>query len=172
MSLKDQLMKAGLADAKKARRAEHEKRQLAKDPKAETAEQIAARAVAEKIERDRELNRRQQEEKQKRAIAAQVRQLVERHRIARGGEVAYQFVDGKTVKKLHTSAAQQAQIINGQVAIVRLGESYELVPTVVAEKIRERDAATVVLLNSRKSAAAVDEDDPYAAYQIPDDLMW
>lgn len=173
MSLKDQLLKAGLADAKKARRAEHEKRQMAKDPSAESAEALAAKVRAEKAEHDRALNRQQQEDKEKRAIAAQVRQLIERHRIARsGGEVAYQFTDAKKIKKLYVTAAQQAQLASGQIAIVRLGEGHELVPTVVAEKISQRDAASVVLLNTRTPAEAGAGDDPYAAYQIPDDLMW
>ena len=56
MSLKDQLLKAGLADAKKARKAEHEKRQQARDPNAETAQKLAAQALAEKVERDRALS--------------------------------------------------------------------------------------------------------------------
>lgn len=173
MSLKDQLMKAGLTNAKKVRRAEHEKRQMAKDPNAETAEKLAAKAMAEKAERDRELNRLQQLEKEQRAVAAQVRQLIEGHRIDRkGGDVPFQFTDAKKIKKLYVKPAQQAQLANGQVAVVRLGEGYELVPTVVAEKIRQRDEAAVVLLNTRKVATAADEEDPYAAYQIPDDLMW
>lgn len=173
MSLKDQLLKAGLADAKKARKAEHEKRQQARDPNAETAQKLAAQALAEKVERDRALNRAQQEEKERRAIAAQIRQLIENHRIARGGgEQPYQFTDEKKIKKLYVTTAQQAQLANGQIAIVRLGEGYELVPTVVAEKIRQRDAEAVVMLNTRKPVAETEEDDPYAAYQIPDDLMW
>lgn len=173
MSLKDQLMKAGLTNAKKVRAAEHEKRQMAKDPNAETADKLAARAQAEKAERDRELNRQQQEEKEKRAVKAQVRQLIETHRIPReGGDVPYQFTDDKKIKKLYVKPAQQAQLASGQIAVVRLGEGYELVPTVVAEKVRQRDEAAVVLLNARKVATAADEEDPYAAYQIPDDLMW
>ncbi|HET8729963.1 MAG TPA: DUF2058 domain-containing protein [Moraxellaceae bacterium] len=173
MSLKDQLLKAGLADAKKARRAEHEKRQMARDPNAETADKLAAKALADKAERDRELNRQQQADKEKRAVAAQIRQLIERHRIARtGGDVSYQFTDERKIKKLYVTTAQQAQLANGQVAVVRLGDGYELVPTVVAEKIRQRDEAVVVLLNLRKPVEAGEEDDPYAAYQIPDDLMW
>lgn len=173
MSLKDQLMKAGLANAKKVRRAEHEKRQMAKDPNAETADKLAAKTLAEKAERDRELNRLQQEEKDRRAVAAQVRQLIEAHRIARdGGDVPYQFTDDKKIKKLYVRPAQQTQLASGQIAVVRLGEGYELVPTVVAEKVRQRDEAAVVLLNTRKPVQAGDEEDPYAAYQIPDDLMW
>ena len=46
----------------------------------------------------------------------------------------------------------------------------ELVPRVVADKIAERDPSMVVRVN--KTVAAVEEDDPYAAFVIPDDLMW
>lgn len=173
MSLKDQLMKAGLADAKKARKAEHEKRQQAKDPNAESAQQLAQQAQAEKAERDRALNRARNEEMAQRALAAQIRQLIEAHRIERkGGDIAYQFTDNKKIKKLYVTAAQQEQLVKGHIAIVRLGEGHELVPTVVAEKIRTRDAEAIVLLNTRTPSSATEEDDPYAAYQIPDDLMW
>jgi len=173
MSLKDQLMKAGLADAKKARKAEHEKRQQAKDPNAENAQKLAQQAQAEKTERDRALNRARNEEMAQRALAAQIRQLIEAHRIERkSGDAAYQFTDHRKIKKLYVTLAQQEHLVKGQIAIVRLGEGYELVPTVVAEKIRTRDAEAVVVLNTRTSLSATEEDDPYAAYQIPDDLMW
>lgn len=173
MSLKDQLLKSGLANAKKARTAEHEKRQEAKNPQAETAQKRAQQATAEKVERDRELNRAQQQDRERRALAAQIIQMTEAHRIARkGGEVAYQFTDAKKIKKLYVTAEQQDQLTRGQIAIVRLGEAYELVPAVVAEKIRSRDAAAVVMLNARTTTGVATTDDPYANYRIPDDLMW
>lgn len=172
MSLKDQLMKAGLADAKKARRAEHEKRVQAKQPDAESAQALAQKALNEKAERDRELNRVRDAELAQKALAAQIRQLIEAHRIDRkGGEVSYQFTDQRKIKKLYVTAAQQDQLARGQIAIVRLGDNHELVPTIVAEKIRSRDDGAVVVLNQRNSTGP-EEDDPYAAYQIPDDLMW
>lgn len=172
MSLKDQLMKAGLADAKKARRAEHEKRVQAKDPNAENANTLAQKALAEKAERDRELNRARNAEMAQKALAAQIRQLIEQHRIDRkSGDVSYQFTDQRKIKKLYVTQAQQDQLARGQIAIVRQEESYELVPTVVAEKIRTRDETVIALLNTRSSTQD-SEDDPYAAYQIPDDLMW
>ena len=43
-------------------------------------------------------------------------------------------------------------------------------PREAALKIQERDAQRIVLLNVQSEGP--DEDDPYAAYQIPDDLMW
>lgn len=173
MSLKDQLLKAGLADAKKARKAEHEKRQQAKDPQAETAQKLAQQVQAEKAERDRVLNRQQQHEKDERALAAQIRQLIEAHRLERkGGDISWQFTDEKKIKKLYVSAAQRDQLTRGQIAIVRLGDAHELVPAIVAERIRLRDDAAVVLLNLKTPSTEADADDPYADYKIPDDLMW
>jgi uncharacterized protein YaiL (DUF2058 family) len=174
MSLQDQLLKAGLADARKARKAEHEKRRDARDPAAGSSRQLAQQALAEKAERDRALNQALEQQKAAKALAAQVRQLAEAHRIARtDGEVAYQFTDHRKIRKLYVTAAQQAQLARGQIAIVRLDAAYELVPAVVAEKIRTRDAGAVVVLNVRTPGDAnAAEDDPYADYKIPDDLMW
>jgi uncharacterized protein YaiL (DUF2058 family) len=58
----------------------------------------------------------------------------------------------------------------GRLAIVRHAGATELVPRVIADKIAERDASIVVRVN--KTSTEVDADDPYAAFQIPDDLMW
>lgn len=172
MSLKDQLMKAGLADAKKARKAVHEKRQEAKDPALASASALAQKAKAEHLERDRALNQQREAEKQQKALQAQIRQLVETQKISRqAGETAYQFADAGKIKKLYVLPAQQDQLIRGQIAIAKLDERYELVPAKVAEKIQSRDPGVIILLNTRSQTASND-DDPYANYQIPDDLMW
>jgi uncharacterized protein len=55
---------------------------------------------------------------------------------------------------------------------VKLGDKYELVPTAVAQKIRSRDPATVIVCNDADTQSQPDADDPYAAYKIPDDLDW
>jgi uncharacterized protein YaiL (DUF2058 family) len=54
---------------------------------------------------------------------------------------------------------------------VKFEKTYEVVNCEAAEKIRLRDAACVLVLN-KAVEAEVKEDDPYAEYQIPDDLMW
>ena len=176
-SLQDQLLKAGIVDLKKAKEIKKEKRKQAKQrPKGsvqvdETKEQ-AKRALAERSQRDRETNRQQQAQADKKAVHAQIIQLINVNRINRqGGEIAYQFSDKRKIKKLYVTAPLQSQLVKGQIAIVKLGENYELVPAAVAEKIRQRNEAIIVLLNAKESSA-VDEDDPYADYQIPDDLMW
>ena len=60
---------------------------------------------------------------------------------------------------------------SGRLAIAKLDERYELVPMAVAEKIKQRDEQCIIL-REHNEKQEVDENDPYADYQIPDDLMW
>ena len=71
---------------------------------------------------------------------------------------------------MHVSAKVREHIIAGHLAIVCLGEAIELLPKVIADKIAERDPSLVVQI--KKTSTEVDADDPYAAFQVPDDLMW
>jgi uncharacterized protein YaiL (DUF2058 family) len=176
-SLQDQLLKAGIVDSKKAKKIVKEKRKEAKSqPKGharvdETREQ-AIRSLAEKVERDRELNRELQALNEKRAIQAQIIQLIRMNRIERAsGDIPFQFVDGKKIKKIHVTAQLQTELSRGRIAIARLEERYELLPAAAAQKIMQRDESAILLLNTSEPTAP-GEDDPYAAYEIPDDLMW
>ncbi len=176
MSLQDQLLKAGLVDEKKANKAKKAKHQQAKKKqknKIETVDEAklaAERAQAEKVERDRQLNLQRKAEAERKALAAQVRQLIEMNRQPADGDIAYSFTDGSLVKKLYVTETQQRQLSNGRLCIVKLDEGYELIPTSVAEKIRQRDETTQILSN--QPTETPDEDDPYAEFQVPDDLMW
>lgn len=177
-SIQDQLLKAGLVDKKKSQAIKSEKRKKAKQqPKGqkvvnETQEQIK-QAQQQKVEADRDKNRQIQAAAQAKAIQAQIKQLIESNRIEREeGDVAFQFADDNKVKKLYVTELLQAHLSKGRVAIVKGESGYELVPAVVANKISERDAQMVVFLYSDQEQNQVDEDDPYADYQIPDDLMW
>lgn len=177
ISLKDQLLKAGLVDAKTARKAENAKkvadRQAAKGQRTEpTAAELAQQAQKAKAERDKAINQQMQAEKDRKALAAQIRQIIETHRVARNkGEQSYQFVDDRKVKKIVVDDAQHRQLVNGYLAIARLDQGYELIPAAIAERVRQRDGQAVVVLNTR-ATTATDDEDPYAKYVIPDDLMW
>ena len=176
-SLQDQLLKAGIVDKKKAKQIKQEQRKEARSrPKGQVQvdenKEQAKRALAEKTQRDRQLNKRQQDEVEKKAIQAQIIQLIKMNRVDRQkGDVAYQFTDGTRIKKLYVTQQLQNDLSKGRLAIAKLGDSYELLPAPAAEKIMQRDAQVIVLLN-RNESVEVDEDDPYADYQIPDDLMW
>ena len=173
-SLKAQLLKSGLADAKRAKKVHQQQLEAGKHAKDETKEAVQ-KAMAEKAERDRLLNLQRKEEQEKKAIVAQIKQLIETNKIDRkGAEVAYQFTDDKKIKKLYVSELLVNQLAKGQIAVVRFADAYELVPARVAEKIAMRDAALVVVLNQApvSNNEQTPEEDPYADYQIPDDLMW
>lgn len=181
-ALRDQLLKAGLVNDKQAKKAAKEQRKEANQRHGqgqsrqaeEEARLQAQRAQAEKIERDRQLNLQRQQAAEQKAIAAQVRQLVEANRIAdTAGDVAFNFTDGKTVKRIYVNDAVRRKISDGLIAIVKVEGRYELVPREAGEKIRARNADSVILLNDPKTKQeGKGGDDPYAGYEVPDDLMW
>jgi uncharacterized protein len=111
------------------------------------------------------------EQAHRKAVVAQIKQLIELNKQPRSGDIAYNFTDGKTVKKILINAALQKSLLNGQLAIAKLGDNYELVPYKVADKIIERDGSFIIS-QVKLDAHAVQDADPYADYQIPDDLMW
>jgi len=179
-SLQDQLLKAGLIDTKKAKQANKDKRKetnvarRAPEPVVDEVKQSAEQARLEKVERDRELNRQRNAELEQRALAAQIKQLIENHKQSKGAgnnDVEYNFTDGKLIKKMRVSPSVLEQIARGILAVVKLGEGYEVVPRIVADKISLRDSRSVLVANV-KAAQQTDEDDPYKDYVIPDDLMW
>lgn len=186
-SLRDQLLKAGLADPKQAKKIDKEKRDASKQaPKKQpAAESEAARVAREAREsqaaRDRELNRKKIEAAERKALREQIRQLVISNRLEKnGGErgkdtVAYRFTDGKRIEKIYVTDLIQQQLARGQLGVVKHGNGYEVVPAEVAEKVRGRDASVFVAIASAQGgmqAGTTDADDPYAQFQVPDDLMW
>src|SRR3990167_1682862 len=177
ISLRDQLLKAGLVNEKQAKQVSKEKQkqqrlqhkgQIEKDDSQKLA---AQQAMAEKAARDQELNRQQQEKAEQKARAAQVKQLIEVSRLPKlTTEDYYNFVDDKKVKRLSVNKLMRDKLSHGSLAIVQHGGGYEVIPREAALKIQERDPRRVILLNTPTQAP--DADDPYAAYQVPDDLMW
>jgi uncharacterized protein YaiL (DUF2058 family) len=176
-SLQDQLLKAGVVDQKKAKKIGKEKRKQARQlPKGETLvdenKEQAKRALAEKAKQDKLRSKSQQAKADKKAIHAQVVQLIKTNTIDRSsGETAFQFTDDGKIKKIYVTHRLQNELIKGLIAIAKLNGEYALLPARVAEKINQREQDCIVLLNSNEEID-VDVDDPYADYQIPDDLMW
>lgn len=176
-SFGDQFLKAGLVNKTQLNNAEKTKSKQQKQKHKQKIEVVdeaavaARRAAAETAARDLELNRRQKDEHEHKAIQAQVRQLIELNRVPRdGGEVGYNFQDGTAVKKLFVTEEVHAKLGRGLLAIIRLDDRYEVIPSVVAEKIMLREQSCVV--SNATTQLEVGEDDPYADYKVPDDLMW
>lgn len=177
-SLQEQLMGSGLVDNKKAKAIKQETRKKNKQKgRTGLAQEEADKRTRleqerlEKAEKDRQLNAQRNEELKERELAAQVRQLIQVNAIKADGDLGYQFSDGTKIQKIYVDKETQAALSKGHLAIVKTDQSYVCVARPVAEKIAQRKAEFVVLLND-SSKQEVDEDDPYKDYEIPDDLMW
>lgn len=176
-SLQDQFLKAGLIDQKKVKQVNHDKSKQKKVERQTGTQAVdEARLAALEIqrrnaERARELNAQRDAAATQKAIMAQITQMVQQNRQSKGnGDIAFNFTYGNKIDRLYVSAAVHAHLTAGHLVIVRQGSSTELVPKVIADKIAERDASLVIRVN--KTSTEIDADDPYAAFQIPDDLMW
>ena len=130
------------------------------------------------LERDKQLSEQQKQAALSKEYKAQVKQLIEMNKIdISKGNIDFNFTDNNFIKKIAVDKPTQAQLISGRLAIARLagdndGENkYAIIPASVADKIAQRDASSIVL-NSALSAEEQDEDDPYADFKVPDDLMW
>lgn len=175
LTLQEQMLKAGLVSSKKMAKVQR----TAKKSRVQARE--AREAVEEnkkaQVERDRQLSEQQKQAALAKEYKAQVKQLIEMNRIViNRGAIDFNFTDGSVIKKIAVDKQTQTQLINGRLAIARLltadGKSdYAIIPAVVAEKITQRDADSIVL-HSALSEEVQDEDDPYADFKIPDDLMW
>lgn len=130
------------------------------------------------LERDKQLSEQQKQAVLSKELKAQVKQLIEMNRITVAkGTIDFNFTDNNLIKKVAVDKLTQTQLINGRLAIARLAADnnaeaqYAIIPAAVADKIAQRDADSIVL-HSALSQDVQDEDDPYADFKIPDDLMW
>jgi len=177
VSLQEQLLKAGLVDKKKVKLANQDKSKQHKHELRTGVETVnqsreAALEVQRKnAERARELNAQRDAAATQKAIVAQIAQLVQQNKQSKGkGDVPYNFTFGTKIERIHVTAQIVEHLVAGRLVIVHMNGSFELVPRVIGEKIAQRDASIVVQI--KKKAQEIEEDDPYADFKIPDDLMW
>ena len=182
-SLRDQLLKAGLVDEKRARKADHEKKQkVRKDIKSRKSgrrvEPSAAALAAERAQQEREmharrsqeLNREREEERTRKALRTEVRKLLDRHSQAYGtGDVRYNFAENGKIKRIYVNRKQQQSLASGELAIVSWDGRHLMVPSAVGRQVVEKLPDTFVLIAEPET---LDPDDPYAAFPIPEDLEW
>ena len=181
-SLQEQMLEMGLINQKKAKKNAKEMKKTAhakrtgNDEGIEDTTAAAEAARKEKAARDKELSRQREEAAKQKAIVAQVKQLIKTNAIDCDGEIKYNFVHDKKVKQMYVNQAVWDRLSRGQLAIILLEvvkeeAVYKVVPVQVADKVKQRDPEHYIMI-ADASGDVMEEDDPYAAYQIPDDLMW
>jgi hypothetical protein len=174
----DQLLKAGLVTKQQVLKAKSDKNKQNKQQRHTNATVVdetrlkAQQVAEEKAAQARELNRKKEEQARQKAATAEIAQLITSHLIKRDADcdIAYNFEHDKKVKTIYINEEMRKQISKGLLGIACLEGKYELVPKSVAEKIQQRNKQCIILFTNDQQAA--DASDPYAKYQIPDDLMW
>lgn len=174
-SLQDQLLRSGLANKKqavRAKKAKNSKEKLKRTGKQveDDAEILARQAREEKLARDKALNDEKNRQAELIAVKAQIVQLVSMNRVAERGDIEHRFTDQDTIKTLMLTEGQHKAVVSGVLAIVKTEDNFDLVPRKVALKIAERDESCVLVCHN--STQESDEDDEYADFKVPDDLMW
>lgn len=166
MSLRDELLKAGLVSADQAnkrdsdtRKQDHQRKKNQALATQEAARQAEARRrleaeAARKRERDQQLNREREAEKKQRELAARVRQLIDGHRVNDpNAEIYYNFLDrdGRWIRAIRVTPAQRGGLALGRLAIAR-GDRHEfdypLIPRETAAKLMDLVPERILVLHS------------------------
>lgn len=174
-ALQDQLMKAGLVKDKQVKEAQKQKQhqqrqQPGRRPPPPVVRQEVSAAQQQKAERDRQLNAEREAKAARKALDAQILQLVQAHRRPHNdGEDAYSFVDGNRIKRVYVTAPTRDALARGELGIVRLRNRYFVVTAEGADAVRARAPNYLVVLNQEAPSG---DDAAYAEHPVPDDLMW
>jgi len=176
----DQLMKTGLVSKKQAHQVKKDRNKKNKQQRSTNKEIInetklkIEQAAKDKAELDRNLNKQKEDQAKLKAVAAEINQLITVNAIDRNEncDISYNFEHDKKVKNIYVNEEMKKNIIVGRLGIASINEGYELVAKAVAEKIQQRDESRIILFSNNEPITNENKDDPYADYQIPDDLMW
>ncbi len=174
LTLQEQMLQAGLVNKKKlnkAKKGSKKSRDLAKEVKASVEA-----SKQEQVEKAKALNAEQKQAKQAKEIKAQIKQLISLNKQTTGkGEIKYNFTHGTVIKHLYVNEQQRKQLLDGHLAIVldieQEEDGYCIIPTSVSNKIAQRDDSYIVEIKEPEDPQEI-EDDPYADFVVPDDLMW
>ncbi|MCA1804372.1 MAG: DUF2058 domain-containing protein [Xanthomonadaceae bacterium] len=189
-SLRDQLIKAGLAVQAPAKAAGRPEKSGSKKPsrprpatKTKPVRRVAARDPALEQER-RELRAMEQarirEEKQAQATARATQQRREAARVFlldhrhndRAGDIPFHFQAGERIRRLFVTATQRQALLAGELRVAVLGKRDFLITPQQAEEALVLDPGLFVFTASPADAEPSGEGDPYQDYPVPDDLMW
>lgn len=174
MSLRDQLLKAGLvtedqvkkveSSGKKQRHQQKKNRKLGAEQAAKKAaqrQQEQAEQQAKKA-RDRRLNAERDAVRRRRENAARIRQLIRQHRGNDPRAVTpYHFTAGRVVRRVRVTDAQQRDLACGRLGIVRNPQDefdFPIVPRKTAQALAEIDPALVLLLLDETAGPAPEDD--------------
>jgi uncharacterized protein YaiL (DUF2058 family) len=181
-SLQEQLLKAGLTSKQKSRQANSDKRKKNKQKRSgvqhedslqDQVKKDLIKAQSEKQEKDNALNELKKQQLAAKEENLRIKQILTHHQLNKvDGDNFYNYTFENKIKKLSLDNKTHNALINGRLSICGLdGETY-IVTRETAEKLSTLNPDVILVQNDKVGDEQLDEDDPYADFQIPDDLMW
>ena len=178
-SLQDQLKKSGLVSKKKSQKLDAEKR---KKVKAQNKGQKIDNEISEKVKQaelqkkqaDQKRNQQQQQQVKQNEEKARIKQIVDQAKIKDYvGDTAFNFQFNNKVKTLYLNKDNYDGLVAGSIGLCQIDNVIFILPNSTVSKINEINPDYVVLHQDKlNSTTETVDDDPYADYEIPDDLMW
>jgi uncharacterized protein YaiL (DUF2058 family) len=181
-SLQDQLLKAGLTTKQKARQANSDKRKTGKQKRSgvkvdtslqEQVKQELELAKKDKLAHDTALNNERKQTLAAKEQQQRILQILQHHQVSNvKGEAEYNYTFNSKIKKLFVDSVTHKALVNGRLALCGVSDTTYIVTTETAEKVASLDKAVILVQNTKVADEVIAEDDPYAEFQIPDDMMW
>lgn len=181
-SLQDQLLKAGLTTKQKARQANSDKRKSGKQKRSgvkidaslqEQVKQDLELAKKEKLARDIALNNEKKLALVAKEQQIRILQILKHHQVTNvNGEAEYNYTFNSKIKKLFVDNVAHKALVNGRLALCGIDDTTYIVTAETAEKVSSLDPSVILVQNTKSIEDVIAEDDPYAEFQIPDDMMW
>ncbi|MFQ6370956.1 DUF2058 domain-containing protein [Shewanella sp. YIC-542] len=178
-ALQEQLLKAGLTSKQKVKDVKTQKKRNRKanidDGSSALKQQIMAQK-AEQAQRDKALNEQRFAEATEKGLVRGLITEVKTRAVSlpADGDLKFNYTLNNKIYPVYLTARLQQQLLSGKLGIVRLEDHSYLVPHKLAERVNLLVPEWVGYLwqPTAETTDTVDEDDPYADYVIPDDLMW
>jgi len=170
-SLRDQLLKSGLARKFKAEQPKPAKPpHKAQPPRRERSDIDLAKAYAlrdssERAERDRAQREAEQRAREKKERRQKLAALLDGKALnAPDADIARHFPHANKIRRVYVTQAQLPRLNGGELGVVQLAGRYLVVDLETANAAREIDAESLVLLCDPMENAGEDD--------VPADLVW
>ena len=178
-SLQDQLKKSGLVSKKKSQQLDVEKRKKikAKNKGLKSNNEIAEKVQQAKLQKkqdDQKRNQQQQQQIKQNEEKARIKQIIDQAKIKDyDGDTVFNFQFNKKIKTLYLNKKNYYALVAGSIGLCQVDNIIFIVPNATVNKIKSINPVYVVLHQDKlNTTPETVSDDPYADYDIPDDLMW
>jgi uncharacterized protein YaiL (DUF2058 family) len=186
LSLRDQLLQAGLINKGQARVAEQHKRRVqnkkqrgvkSDDPNASVRASAQQAAEAQRA-RDRALNQKRLAKQKAKEERTRLSQLLQTHRLNDPhAPRPYRFQVGKQIKTIYITEEQFTQLMRGQLVVLTFEDRLYILTSEIAERaLAIRPNLSIHRIEPEKALSSdpssQSEEDPYAQFAVPDDLIW